>query len=658
MGFGSRSSSGDHTTQRRSFEFATLSTQRVTQNDPRVVYNERGQRWMEKQEARSLREALQAMDMKNDADLYLAAQDEASELVWEHQHRESKPKHSAAPHRRLTEHLRKGSHARSQSMGGSSHFQGMSGQMPFEPSVRKISVESVLEQAEDGSCEEKHAIEVSGVPILPNHRPRDPLEYVNTRVHTLWDSPHKKAYLNLSLPRSTTVERIGVNSDRRSSGSRTRKASEGRGKGEFPNIDDKIYEEPEENLATNVGGHPSTSAMPTEVGNRRLRRPLTKVGLSHDGPARANTAPAPRYGILMDNRTKPSSTPIRAAHYTYNKHSPKSQRMNEADIPRENVEGASMMDGKERRSDDIREATSMKMRDRSPRLPSPAFITDSKDRPIVSFDIDWKPKDVNDLISTHREHQRSRAGELHQQALRPKPMSCTSAPVVPSSQIERPPPTPIPTMIVPDIPIISIGEHRSADIYTQAKSSIAKPPARALPTPIPSNMKSRPLPHHFATTPIPTNASRYLPSAGRPTASCTQCQLPIAGRVVSAAGERFHPECFVCFHCGEGLECVAFYPEPEEKRVGRVSRIQRRAKGEHLEESEGQGQAEDGDEALRFYCHLDFHEFFSPRCRSCKTPIEGEVILACGGEWHTGHFFCAQCGDVRKAPHCSRLEYY
>jgi hypothetical protein len=54
---------------------------------------------------------------------------------------------------------------------------------------------------------------------------------------------------------------------------------------------------------------------------------------------------------------------------------------------------------------------------------------------------------------------------------------------------------------------------------------------------------------------------------------------------------------------------------------------------------------EDGDESMRFFCHLDFHELFSPRCKSCKTPIEGEVVVACGAEWHVGHFFCAQCGD-------------
>jgi len=52
------------------------------------------------------------------------------------------------------------------------------------------------------------------------------------------------------------------------------------------------------------------------------------------------------------------------------------------------------------------------------------------------------------------------------------------------------------------------------------------------------------------------------------------------------------------------------------------------------------------DDAKRFYCHLDYHEKFSPRCKSCKTPIEGEVIVALGAEWHVGHFFCAECGDV------------
>lgn len=104
---------------------------------------------------------------------------------------------------------------------------------------------------------------------------------------------------------------------------------------------------------------------------------------------------------------------------------------------------------------------------------------------------------------------------------------------------------------------------------------------------------------------------------------------------MTANSTRFHPECFTCFNCNTGLECVAFYPEPEEKRTERLSQYE---------------DPQDADQCPRFYCHLDFHEFFSPRCRSCKTPIEGEVVLACGGEWHVGHFFCAECGDVSSPP--------
>jgi hypothetical protein len=108
----------------------------------------------------------------------------------------------------------------------------------------------------------------------------------------------------------------------------------------------------------------------------------------------------------------------------------------------------------------------------------------------------------------------------------------------------------------------------------------------------------------------------------------------------------------VCHQCHTNLELVAFYPEPEKQRTERLERIAARQAGAHVPGTENmsddeflQLEYEDGDGTLRFYCHLDFHELFSPRCKSCKTPIEGEVIVACGAEWHVGHFFCAQCGD-------------
>lgn len=176
------------------------------------------------------------------------------------------------------------------------------------------------------------------------------------------------------------------------------------------------------------------------------------------------------------------------------------------------------------------------------------------------------------------------------------------------------------------------------------------PAASKRPLPVPGRHNAKSHSYSGAATP----RTHWTPTTVRTGALCTQCALPIAGRIVSAAGLRFHPECFTCYQCGEHLECVAFYPEPPNKHAERISRMRARMSGQdiaHLPthprpEDMARLEHDDGtDESLRFYCHLDFHELFSPRCKSCKTPIEGEVIVACGAEWHAGHFFCAQCGD-------------
>ncbi|KAF9696112.1 hypothetical protein EKO04_005757 [Ascochyta lentis] len=206
--------------------------------------------------------------------------------------------------------------------------------------------------------------------------------------------------------------------------------------------------------------------------------------------------------------------------------------------------------------------------------------------------------------------------------------------------------TPAPTVKAPSpsIPAINVSDSPSStrplpDPRNYTKRSFGAPPVSA-------SQPSRPLPNNART--------HWTPTTVRTGAQCTHCALPIAGRIVSAAGCRFHPECFACYQCGEKLECVAFYPEPSAKHAARVDRIRARAAGQDIEFVPGWDTAEkmqqledqDGtDESPRFYCHLDFHECFSPRCKSCKTPIEGEVVVACGAEWHPGHFFCAQCGD-------------
>lgn len=175
------------------------------------------------------------------------------------------------------------------------------------------------------------------------------------------------------------------------------------------------------------------------------------------------------------------------------------------------------------------------------------------------------------------------------------------------------------------------------------------PPSTASHRPLPTPTQQPPLHHHANTSPIPKSTPHYTPSLRQSRALCAHCALPIAGRVLSAAGQRLHPSCFNCHECDTNLEHVAFHPEPDSKRVARLERIAARHTGhipDHITDDElYETEESDGEPSLRFYCALDFHEMFSPRCKSCKTPIEGEVIVACGAEWHAGHFFCAQCGD-------------
>jgi hypothetical protein len=207
-----------------------------------------------------------------------------------------------------------------------------------------------------------------------------------------------------------------------------------------------------------------------------------------------------------------------------------------------------------------------------------------------------------------------------------------------------------PSMNISKPPSINVQGPPVININNAPSINVNGPPASTRPLPNPRNHTSP-----FPRTNTGATRSHWTPvAATRTGVLCAQCALPISGRIVSAAGFRFHPECFQCHHCGEHLECVAFYPEPSDKYAARVARIQARQRGEDIafipsrptsEDMMRLEQEDSTDETMRFYCHLDFHELFSPRCKSCKTPIEGEVVVACGAEWHVGHFFCAQCGD-------------
>ncbi|RUS21269.1 hypothetical protein BC937DRAFT_93148 [Endogone sp. FLAS-F59071] len=154
---------------------------------------------------------------------------------------------------------------------------------------------------------------------------------------------------------------------------------------------------------------------------------------------------------------------------------------------------------------------------------------------------------------------------------------------------------------------------KPSSAVTRPPSSTSKPPPAAS-KPLVTPPRSKPLPPVVAATqPTPPADIGERVAVRNPladTVRCAGCEEPISGQIMTALGKHWHPDHFVCKHCGTELEHVEF-------------------------------QEKDGNP----YCHLDYHELFSPRCEYCKTPIEDECIMALGKTYHRLHFFCRECGN-------------
>ncbi|XP_689239.4 leupaxin [Danio rerio] len=112
---------------------------------------------------------------------------------------------------------------------------------------------------------------------------------------------------------------------------------------------------------------------------------------------------------------------------------------------------------------------------------------------------------------------------------------------------------------------------------------------------------------------------------------CASCGKCIAGKMITALGQVWHPEHFVCSACREELGTCGFF-----ERDGKP------------------------------YCEKDYQKLFSPRCAYCKGPITQNILTAMDQTWHPEHFFCCHCGDLfgpegylerDGKPYCSRDFY-
>ncbi|KXJ89200.1 hypothetical protein Micbo1qcDRAFT_235524 [Microdochium bolleyi] len=641
---------------------------------PTATYIERGQRWMEKEEAVSLRQAMVDMDLKDksqkpsdqaadaqedpeDSRLYNAALDEAAELVWQHQNG-VKPPEPGAPYA-YKAHLRRDSYAHARAASAGRYGSDIAVTGLARDAARSVSCHSSGSEGRTTPEEDRKSLEQSR---------RASEESVNAKTYG-------------------SLGRTG----RRTSSHRRRSSLKRNISGEVqkPFSGDQIWEEPESNTQDRSQKLSQQPVKPEEPlkpnqGNATVATAAVSKAAAEPSATRAPPSAFKLWSRREIHQNPPSQS--RNAGYTTNSPFDRRKKQDQDDVPKKN--------GIEIRGDDIRQATSMRLQDRSAKLPTPSAVSDSPGRPIVSFDKTWKAPEQG--TDSRPDVAKPVPVEFRQQeAKRPTPpppipaVSITShvnaapsppkkpavSPPIPSICIEGDTGPTVPTIVVgdnpPTIPTIVLpgdddfddNDHNSVpgiptivtpdDENTNSRNgtpstATTRPSARPLPTPT-----KRGTPNQQAHSWDERRRSHWSPApsaASRSTATCHECQLPIEGRVVALGGsqEKFHPQCFRCYTCGTRLEALEISPEPDNFRAERLDRIRRRAAGELLEEVPGQTMGEDGDDRLRFFCHLDWHEHFAPRCKHCKTSILGEHIIALGQHWHYGHFFCAECGDPFK----------
>ncbi|KAG4032363.1 hypothetical protein MFRU_007g02690 [Monilinia fructicola] len=324
---------------------------------PSATYIERGLRWMEKEEAASLREAMEDMDTKEhdeEVRIHSAAQEEASELVYKHQFGE-KFKNPDAPYR-YKDHLRKNSyaHARTQSAGRNGGLFMATG----------FARDTAPRTASTGSDEGQ---ETSG-----NSKPSSPIRGGVASEPTLRGSLDSgRDAMAQQTPTKTYGSVSRLQSGRKTSGGGKRNIS-GELKGSFTG--EQIWEEPRQETTDTSDQTQPSDGRPASALQAKPRNPLNRVQFSSDVHRSNSTPPEITKKLSSTEIYKNPPTQSRNPVYTANPPPTDEPEPMKEEVPKKN--------GIEIRGDDIRQATSMRLSDRSPKLPTPTAVSDRPGRPI------------------------------------------------------------------------------------------------------------------------------------------------------------------------------------------------------------------------------------------------------------------------------------
>ncbi|KAF9948662.1 hypothetical protein BGZ70_002131 [Mortierella alpina] len=129
---------------------------------------------------------------------------------------------------------------------------------------------------------------------------------------------------------------------------------------------------------------------------------------------------------------------------------------------------------------------------------------------------------------------------------------------------------------------------------------------------------------------------------------CSSCDEPISGMMITAMGKRWHSDHFVCTVCNLNLEHVQFFQKDglpychldyHEKFSPKCGHCHNAIEdcGDPFEE-DGYMVHEDQP-----YCEKDYLRLFAPKCSGCQDPIQGDFINALKGKWHRDCFGCTVC---------------
>lgn len=91
---------------------------------------------------------------------------------------------------------------------------------------------------------------------------------------------------------------------------------------------------------------------------------------------------------------------------------------------------------------------------------------------------------------------------------------------------------------------------------------------------------------------------------------CSGCGCPIRGPFVTAMGDSWCPDHFVCANpqCGVKLIDIGFV-----------------------------------EEGGKLYCERDYERYLAPQCKKCNKSILGECVNALQAQWHPDCFLCTHC---------------